>query len=132
MAVSQNPYESWQRLRQNSDYRSTDTQGISFTRQQLSNSEFLTRSNRVSPGPDRNSRTEMANNSTQVPHVMAPEDMWGWQQWAQGNTTPGAESSLATGLREQRSIETIPGASYTPHSRVGGATGFCSSCRRIR
>jgi hypothetical protein len=132
MAVSQNPYESWQKLRQNSDYRSTDTQATSLVRQQLSQSEFLTRSNRVSPGPDRNSRTSMANNSSQIPHVMAPEDMWGWQQWAQNNTTGGAPSNLATGLREQNSVESIPGGSYTPYHRVGGAAGFCSSCRRIR
>lgn len=132
MAVSQNPYESWQKLRQNSDYRSTDTQVTASVRQQLSQEEFLTRSNRVSPGPNRNSRTSMANNSPQIPHVMAPEDMWGWQQWAQGNSTVGAQTNLATGLREQSSVDSIPGGSYAPYSRVGGATGFCSSCRRIR
>jgi hypothetical protein len=132
MAVSRNPYESWQKLRQNSDYRSTDTQVTSLVRQQLSQEEFLTRSNRVNPGPDRNLRASMASNSQQIPHVMAPEDMWGWQQWAHNNSANTSQSNLATGLKEQSTAESVPGGSYTPYNRVGGATGFCSSCRRIR
>ena len=39
MAVNNNPYEAWQKLRQNSDYRSTDTQINSLVRQQLSQDE---------------------------------------------------------------------------------------------
>ncbi len=131
MAVNNNPYESWQRLRQNSDYRSTDTQINSLVRQQLSQEEYLRSSNRVNSGPRQITRANMAKNTPQSPHVLAPEDMWGWQNWA--NKPSSAESPLATGLREENTTTTdIPGASYPPGYNVGGMTGGCNSCRRRR
>jgi hypothetical protein len=130
MAVNNNPYESWQRLRQNSDYRSTDTQINSLVRQQLSQEEYLRSSNRVNSGPRQITRANMAKNTPQSPHVLAPEDMWGWQNWA--NKPSSAESPLATGLREENTTTDIPGASYPPGYNVGGMAGGCNSCRRRR
>jgi len=131
VAVNNNPYEAWQKLRQNSDYRSTDTQINSLVRQQLSQSDYLRSSNRVnSSGPQQITRANMAKNSAQSPHVLAPEDMWGWQNWA--HVPSSKESNLATGLREENTSTDIPGASYPPGYNVGGMTGGCSSCRRRR
>ena len=128
MAVNNNPYEAWQKLRQNSDYRSTDTQINSLVRQQLSQEEYLRSSNRVNSGPQQITRANMAKNSAQSPHVLAPEDMWGWQNWA--HSPSSKESTLATGLREENTSTDIPGASYPPGYNVGGMTSGCSSCRR--
>ena len=130
MALNSNPYSSWQKLRQNSDYRSTDTQINSMVREQLAQQEFLRRANRVGAGPQQKTRAMMAKNSTQIPPVLAPEDMWGWQNWAHD---PGSvESPLATNLREENTQADIPGSSYQPGQNVGGMTGGCSSCRRRR
>lgn len=131
MAVTNNPYESWEKLRQNSDYRSTDTQINSVVKQQLSQPDNLLSSNRVNQGPRRTTRANMANNSPQIPHVLSPEDMWGWQKWA--HNPASRPSQLATGLREETTLQDIPGASYPlPPNRVGGMTNGCSSCRRRR
>lgn len=127
--VNNNPYESWQRLRQNSDYRSTDTQINSVVRQQLAQGEYLRSSNRVNPGPLQITRANMAKNTPQIPHVLGPEDMWGWQNWV--NKAPSVESPLASGLREENTTRDVPGASYPPGYNVGGMSG-CSSCRRRR
>lgn len=129
MAVNSNPYEAWQKLRQNSDYRSTDTQVNSVVRQQLSQDDYLRTSNRVNSGPNYVKRKSMASDSAQAPHVLAPEDLWGFQNWA--NSVSSSQSNLATGLREENSQYDVPGVSYSPGYRVGGATG-CDSCRRRR
>lgn len=115
MAVNNNPYRVWQKLRQNSDYRSTDTQITSLVRQQLSQSEYLRSSNRVNLGPQRNTRAKIANNSTQIPHVLASKDMWGWQNWI--NSKDAFRSFNLTGLIE--SMDYIPGTTYL-NSNVGG------------
>jgi hypothetical protein len=119
MAVRENPYKKWQVGRQNSDYRCTDTQATSLVRQQLSQTEYLKTSNRVNPGPYRMKRAKIATSSPQVPHVFGPEDMWGWQPWTNSdiNLTPGV-----SGLSEHVTPMDIPGATYYPYNRVGGAT----------
>jgi hypothetical protein len=127
VAVNHNPYEAWQKLRQNSDYRSTDTQINSLVRQQLSQADYLLFSNRVNMGPQRTTRANMAKNSQQSPHVLGPEDMWGWQNWTRPTTSQ--ESPLTTGLREDGDIVDTPGTAYPPRYNVGGMSG-CSSCRR--
>lgn len=118
VAVRENPYNKWKEGRKNSDYRCTDTQVTSLVRQQLSQPEYLRSANRVNPGPLRNKRTAIANSTPQIPHVFGPEDMWGWQPWAQNNLT----SIGLSGLRETVDTAEIPGASYYPYNRVGGAT----------
>jgi hypothetical protein len=131
MATNTNPYNSWQTLRQNSDYRSRETQSQALVRQQLSQPEFLSETNRVNPGPKQVTRTKMADSSSQVPHVLSPEDMWGWQNWA--NKPALTTSSVSPQLKEQTQSTEIPGGSYYPNQKVGGMsyTG-CSSCRRRR
>lgn len=116
MAVNNNPYRVWQKLRQNSDYRSTDTQITSLVRQQLSQSEYLRSSNRVNPGPQRNTRAQIANNASQNPHVFASEDMWGWQKWI---TSKDEFKLINLGTNLIEAIDYIPGTSYLD-SNVGG------------
>ena len=122
MAVNENPYESWQELKANSDYRSTDTQINSLVRQQLSQPEYLRNSNRVNPGPRRNSRANLADSKAQVPHPLGSEDMWGWQQWAQVNPEDLTEPPEADNLLEVVKDADIPGKNYDPLSEVGGAS----------
>jgi hypothetical protein len=119
MAVRENPYKKWQTNRENSDYRCTDTQVTSLVRQQLSQADYLRTSNRVNPGPYRVKRTKIADSSAQIPHVFGPENMWGWQPWTNPNINldPGT-----SGLSEHISIIDIPGATYYPYNKVGGAT----------
>lgn len=119
MAVRENPYRKWQTNRENSDYRCNDTQVTSLVRQQLSQAEYLRTSNRVNPGPYRVKRTKIADAAPQIPHVFGPEDMWGWQPWTNPNINLDAGPS---GLSEHISIIDIPGATYYPYNRVGGAT----------
>jgi hypothetical protein len=45
--------------------------------------EYLTSSNRVNPGPLRNTRASAADRVNQVPHETRSEDMWGWQRWTE-------------------------------------------------
>lgn len=85
MAVSNNPYEAWKKIRSSSDYRNTDTQITSLVRQQLSQAEYLKTSNRVNPGPYRNLRAKFADSSLQSSHILTNEDMWGWQRWTEKN-----------------------------------------------
>jgi len=122
MAVNTNPYREWEHLREISDYRSTDTQVTSLVRQQLSQSEYLTSSNRVNPGPLRNTRAQMADGAPEVPHVVGSEDMWGWQQWAEEFDPLRPSSALATELKEEYLDQEIPGKSYRPANKVEGAS----------
>ena len=123
------PYESWKTLRQNSDYRARTTQNMAYVREALSQDKYLKSSNRVNPGPSRNTRASMANNSEQNPHVYGSEDMWGWQNWADKRTKKA--STLAPGLVEVNSSVDAPGTQYPGPSRVNGWAG-CSTCRRRR
>ena len=120
MAVRENPYRKWQTSRENSDYRCNDTQVTSLVRQQLSQAEYLRTSNRVNPGPYRVKRTKIADAAPQIPHVFGSENMWGWQPWTDVNLA--LEYNPDNGLNESPSIVDIPGATYYPYNRVGGAT----------
>lgn len=117
MAVRENPYNKWQRDKTHSDYRSTDTQVISLVRQQLSQPEYLTTRNRINPGPLRNKRAAIADSTPQIPHVFGSEDIWGWQPWTTNFTV-----TYPSGLKETLSPVDIPGATYYPYNKVGGAT----------
>lgn len=123
MAVDKNPYEKWKELRQNSDYRSTDTQLSAFVRQQLSELNFLNSRNRVNMGPGHYHRAKLADSRDQIPHVFGAEDMWGWQRWTETieNITI-TDSDLATNLIEEFTTDQIPGTSYYPYNNAGGAT----------
>lgn len=123
------PYESWKQLRQNSDYRDKATQNMAYVREALAQDRYLKSSNRVNPGPSRNTRASMANNSQQNPHVYGSEDMWGWQDWA--NTRTKKASTVAPGLYEVESNVNAPGTQYPGPSRVNGWAG-CSTCKRRR
>lgn len=99
MAVQRNPYRYWEDERGKSDYRSKQTQAFSFVRQMLRQSEYLRDSNRVNPGPMRNTRAVTADSKTQIPHDIRNEDMWGWQSWLK----PGIyleESTVSDSLLE--------------------------------
>lgn len=81
MAVQKNPYLEWENQRENSDYRSRETQSSSLTRQMMKQDEYLRVTNRVNPGPRRNTR---ANNvPPQDPNYTCNEDIWGWQSWTE-------------------------------------------------
>ena len=122
MAVDKNPYKSWQKLKVNSDYRSTDTQMASLVRQQLSQPEYLRNSNRVNPGPLKNNRVSIANSAPQIPHPLGSEDLWGWQQWTQPNLSSLTEPPEAENLLEVIKDEDILGKTYDPLGEVGGAS----------
>ena len=122
MAVDKNPYESWQQLKTNSDYRSTDTQIASLVRQQLSQSEYLRDSNRVNPGPRRNYRADLADSRSQIPHPLGSEDMWGWQPWTQVDPSDLPDSTEADELLETIADADIPGKNYAPLGKIGGAS----------
>lgn len=122
MAVNRNPYESWQELGANSDYRSTDTQMTSLVRQQLSQPEYLRNSNRVNPGPRRNHRANVADSKDQIPHPFGSEDMWGWQQWTQVNPSDLVEVPEAENIFEAIDDVNVPGKTYDPVGEVGGAS----------
>jgi len=122
VAVNENPYESWQELKADSDYRSTDTQINSLVRQQLSQSEYLRNSNRVNPGPRRNYRAGVADSKAQIPHPVGSEDMWGWQQWTQVNPSDLVEPPEAEDLLEVVRDGDIQGKTYDPLGEVGGAS----------
>ena len=111
MAVENNPFQEWQRLRSTGDYRITDTQATSLVRQQLSQPEYLTSSNRVNPGPFRNTRANIAGVAAPVPHALGLEDMWGWQPWFdQGRQV--SESTLSDNLLEVDTISPNDPGSY--------------------
>jgi hypothetical protein len=121
MAVNKNPYREWQGGRQNADYRCTDTQITSLTRQQLSQPDYLRNSNRVNPGPGRNLRAKLADETPQLPHPLGSEDMWGWQRWTSISETT-RETPLADGLVEKLNKAETPGKDYSPFGEVGGAS----------
>ena len=121
MAVNKNPYREWESLKSTSDYRSTDTQITSFVRQQLSEPRYLTSSNRVNPGPNRNLRTKIANSAQQKPHPVGSEDMWGWQRWTSISERT-SETDLAENLVEGLNSPETPGADYSPFGKIGGAS----------
>lgn len=121
MAVDKNPYKEWQSDRQNDDYRCTNTQITLLTRQQLSQPNYLRGSNRVNPGPNRNLRAKLADETPQLPHPWGSEDMWGWQKWTSISETI-RETPLANGLVEKLSETEIPGKDYSPFGEVGGAS----------
>lgn len=122
MAVNKNPYMEWEELRENSDYRSTDTQMASLVRQQLSQTEYLRSSNRVNSGPLRNRRAAVASLSEQVPHPLGSEDLWGWQHWTENNPLGPVELPEAENLFEVTSSDDIPGKGYGPYSEAEGAS----------
>ena len=122
VAVSKNPFREWGKLRQNSDYRSTDTQITSFVRQQLSQSDYLLTSNRVNPGPFRNLRALAADNTPKVAHVTGSEDLWGWQPWTDKFNQEKQSSDIAENLIDEDQEYEIPGVSYQPQNNVGGAS----------
>lgn len=103
MAVKKNPYENWRSIRDNSDYRSRETQASALTRQILSQPEYLTSQNRVNPGPLRNTRASTADLLTEKPHDARNEDIWGWQPWAEkGYILEG--SHLSSNLLEKDTV----------------------------
>jgi hypothetical protein len=122
VAVSKNPFREWEKLRQNSDYRSTDTQITSFVRQQLSQSDYLLTSNRVNPGPFRNLRASVADNTPEVAHVTGSEDLWGWQSWTGKFNQEKQSPDIAENLIDEDQEYEIPGVSYQPQNNVGGAS----------
>lgn len=123
MAVDKNPNNKWKKLKEDSDYRSTDTQLTSYVKQQLSQNNFLNSRNRVNSGPDRYNRAKLADSREQIPLVFGSEDMWGWQRWTENiEDIVITESSLATNLFEEFTTDQIPGSSYYPYNTVGGAT----------
>lgn len=122
MAVNRNPHEEWEELRSSSDYRTTDTQITSLVRQQLSQSEYLRTSNRVNPGPLRNSRAASADSQPQIPHAVGSEDMWGWQQWTDVSVAGLAGIPEAQNLFEEKKDSEVPGKNYEPYGEVGGAS----------
>jgi hypothetical protein len=121
MAVNNNPYQAWENLKSNSDWRSTDTQITSLVRQQLSESRYQRTSNRVNPGPYRNLRAKVADSRAQLPHPLGAEDFWGWQEWTQ-TTSNLKQSDLADNLLEAKNSSEIPGKDYTPYGEVTGAS----------
>ena len=127
---SKTPYDSWKEGKQKADYRSQTTQNFDYVRKALAQERYLKSSNRVNPGPSRNTRANMSNNSQQNPHVYGSEDMWGWQKWTEIKQKEA--SSLAPGLYEVNTTpESIPGNAYPGPSKVNGWAG-CSSCKRRR
>jgi len=79
--MSDSPYGKWDGSRSRRDYRSRETQASSFTREILKNPEYLYTSNRVNPGPLRNTRAYISDSKLQLPHDFGNEDLWGWSDW---------------------------------------------------
>jgi hypothetical protein len=108
MAVQQNPSKYWEDSRSESDYRSRETQASSLTRQMLRQPEYLVRSNRVNPGPERNTRANTADTTAQIPHHTCNEDIWGWQQWTETREYV-SQSPVSSNLLERDNEGDIPG-----------------------
>lgn len=115
MAVQQNPYEYWSDERSESDYRSRETQASALTRQMLRQPDYLLRSNRVNPGPERNTRARTADALAQVPHHTSNEDVWGWQRWTETKEYV-APSPVSSNLLERDNEGDIPGCEATGES----------------
>lgn len=103
MAVQSDPYHYWEDERENSDYRSRQTQASSLTRQMLRQVEYLRNSNRVNPGPSRNVRAIKADLIKLIPHFTINEDIWGWQAWSDRKLQL-SESLFSDSLLEQNTI----------------------------
>jgi hypothetical protein len=101
MATSSNPFQNWLGLSETKDYRSRETQASAFTRQMLTQAEYLRSRNRVNPGRERNTRAAFADSQQQKPHFLGNEDMWGWQAWAEKGFYR-VESDLAPNLLEEQ------------------------------
>ena len=108
VAINKNPYNEWNNAKQSADYRSKQTQISSYVKQQLSESRYLYSANRINPGDNYVTRKNISSSTPQVPHLLGKEDMWGWQRWAEINTSTGIDSTLASELLEGPS-EGIPG-----------------------
>lgn len=121
MAVSKNPYKEWEAKKSTADYRSTETQLNSLTRQQMSKPSFLRSSNRVNPGPMRGLRAKVADSQPLLPHPLGSQDLWGWQPWPERKNNV-SETHLADNLLKEDQVFTTPGADYSPFGEVGGAT----------
>jgi hypothetical protein len=116
VGVQTNPYRYWEDGRENSDYRSRETQASSLTRQILRQPEYLLRSNRVNPGPERNLRARVADSAAQIPHTTCFEDVWGWQQWTETSEYV-VPSPVSSNLLEQDTDgANIPGCEGTVES----------------
>lgn len=98
MAVKSNPYRYWEDKRDTSDYRSKETQASSLARQMMSQPEYLRDSNRVNPGPRRNTRADSADAKQQTPHNTTNEDVWGWQPWIEVGIQ---NSDVSNNLKEE-------------------------------
>lgn len=104
MAVQSDPYRYWEGERENSDYRSRQTQASSLTRQMLRQVEYLRNSNRVNPGPNRNARSRAADTLPQFSHNTCSEDLWGWQKWAEPRENL-TKSDVSNNLLEKETEE---------------------------
>lgn len=103
MAVSNNPFQNWERQRDSSDYRSRETQMSSLTRQMMKRPEYLREINRVNPGPLRNTRAKNADLFGPYPERVNNQDLWGWQPWAEkGYYLVG--SDLSSNLLEESDV----------------------------
>jgi hypothetical protein len=121
VAVEFNPYVSWVNHRDKADYRCTDTQVNNLVRKQLAQGEYLTRSNRVGPGPERTKRTRTADSSIQIPNVFGSDDLWGWQGWVTKSINfPATDSDVSDSLKETLLDNEVPATSYYPYENVGG------------
>ena len=78
---AEDPYDYWLKVQRDKDFRSRETQTTTFTRQTLKDPEYLYTSNRVNPGPLRNTRATVAELAEQTPHDFGNEDLWGWSEW---------------------------------------------------
>jgi hypothetical protein len=106
MSVQNNPFLEWENGKENRDYRSSETQSSSLTRQMLRQEEYLRVSNRVNPGPYRNTRAK--NAPDQEPHNTCNEDIWGWQKWTERDENL-TQSSVSSNLLEEGLKGDIPG-----------------------
>lgn len=95
--MADSPYDKWDGSKGQRDYRSRETQASSFTRNLLSDPEYLYSSNRVNPGPLRNTRASISDSKTQLPHDFGDEDLWGWSDWQE---EPFKQSDMSDTLLE--------------------------------
>lgn len=103
MAVSNNPYQNWLREKGLSDYRSRTTQMASLARQMMKRPEYLRTTNRVNPGPERNTRAAKSDLYGPYPERVGAEDLWGWQPWAEGGFYKTG-SELSSNLLEESDV----------------------------
>lgn len=105
------------------DYRDKTTQVRSFVRNKLKECDYIRFRNRVNQGPWRNHRARLADRLPQIPHVLASDDLWGWQNWTSAsNPAPTTSPFVNSGLFESTDPYEVPGESYEPYQAVGGAS----------